>query len=104
MPLRLPPRGLSRLVATLVLLFTAAVVVPSTARAAYRHRRLNWAQRHPTLTGMGAGLATHHALKVSAARKKRRGQRLSWAERHPTLTGVGAATATHHVIKKTTPR
>jgi hypothetical protein len=56
------------------------------------------------MTGIGAGVATHHALKVSAARKKARGQKLNWAERHPTLTGIGAGTATRHIIKKHTPQ
>jgi hypothetical protein len=65
-------------------------------------KRHNLIQRHPTGTGVVAGMATHHALKVSAARKKRNHQRLSWAERHPTLTGIGAGLATRHVIKKNT--
>ena len=63
----------------------------------------NWVQRHPTLTGIGAGIVTHHMLKVSAARAKERGQKLNWAQRHPTLTALGAGVATHHIIKRTTP-
>jgi hypothetical protein len=104
MTYRLRKRGVSAFMLALAVLLTTAFVAPSVANAAYRHRRLNWAQRHPTLTGVGAGVATHHALKVSAARKKARGQRLNWAERHPTLSGMGVGTATHHVIKKHTPQ
>jgi hypothetical protein len=106
MTLRPQKRGLSAFVVALTLLFTTALVVPSVApaAAATRHRKLNWAQRHPTMTGIGAGVATHHALKVSAARKKARGQKLNWAERHPTMSGIGVGTATHHVIKKHTPQ
>jgi hypothetical protein len=89
----------------LALLFTTTFAVPSVSHAATptQHKK-NWVQRHPTLTGIGAAVATHHALKVSAARKKARGQKLNWAERHPTMTGVGVGTATHHIIKSHTPQ
>ncbi|MBV9851121.1 MAG: hypothetical protein JO250_15745 [Armatimonadetes bacterium] len=63
----------------------------------------NWVQRHPTLTAIGAGVATHHALKVSARNRKLHGQKLNWAQRHPTLSAIGVGAATHHVIKKSTP-
>ena len=59
----------------------------------------NWIQRHPTLTGIGAAVATHHALKVSARNRKLHGQHLNWAQRHPTLSAIGVGTVTHHVIK-----
>lgn len=62
----------------------------------------NWIQRHPTMTGIGAGVATHHMLKVDAARKKARGQRLNWADRHPTLSAIGVGATTRHIIKKHT--
>jgi hypothetical protein len=102
-------RGLAAFTVALALWFTTAFVVPSVARAApttttATHHKKNWVQRHPTMTGIGAGVATHHALKVSAARKKARGQKLNWAERHPTLTGIGVGTTTRHVIKKHTPQ
>jgi len=63
----------------------------------------NIVQRHPTIAGIGAGVATHHMLKKSAARKKAMHQKLNFAERHPTLSGIAAGVATHHIIKKTTP-
>ena len=105
MTLRPQKRSLAAFAVGLALLFTTTVVVPSVAHAApaTTHKK-NWVQRHPTLTGIGAGLATHHALKVSAARKKARGQKLNFAERHPTLTGLGVGTATRHVIKTHTPK
>lgn len=81
---------------------TALLGVTASAPVLAQARHHSWVHRHPTLTGIGAGMATHHVLKVSASKKKARGQRLSWAERHPTLSGIGAAMATHHVIKKTT--
>jgi hypothetical protein len=105
MSLRPQKRGLSALVVSLALLFTTTLAVPSVSHAGTpTHHSKNWMQRHPTLTGIGAAVATHHALKVSAARKKARGQKLNWAERHPTMTGIGAGTATHHVIKSHTPQ
>jgi len=63
----------------------------------------NLVQRHPTATGVVAGVATHAALKDSAAYKKAHGENLNFAERHPTLTGIAVGVATHHVIKATTP-
>jgi hypothetical protein len=105
MTLRPQKRGLAACAVALALLFTTAVVLPSVAHAAPApaHKK-NWVQRHPTMTGIGAGLATHHALKVSAARKKARGQKLNWAERHPTMSGIGVGTVTRHVIKTHTPK
>jgi hypothetical protein len=40
------------------------------------HHHLNWVQRHPTLTAIGAGVVTHHALKVAARNAKLHGKRL----------------------------
>gem|GEM_PF-807304 len=80
-------------------------MVPLRAAPAsiYAQHDKNWVQRHPTLTGIGAGIATHHMLKVSAAHAKARGQKLNWAQRHPTLSAFGAGIGTHHIIKHTTP-
>lgn len=64
----------------------------------------NAIERHPTLVGAGAGIATHHALKVAAANAKRHHRHLNFAERHPTMMGIGAGMATHHIIKSHTPR
>lgn len=82
-------------VAAVVTLGTSAFFAPPASAQ-------NAIQRHPTATGVAAGAATHHALKVSARNKKRRGQRLNFAERHPTLSGIGAAIATRHAVKAST--
>jgi hypothetical protein len=105
MSLKPMKRSLAAVAVAASLLTPAVLLAPSAARAATTtvHKK-NWAQRHPTMTGVGAAWATHHALKVSAARKKRRGQKLNWAERHPTMSGIGVGTATHHVIKTHTPQ
>jgi hypothetical protein len=79
-----------------------AFVIPVQSHAATTTHHKNWAQRHPTLTAVGAGIATHHALKVAARRDKARGKKLNWAERHPTMSAIGVGAVTHHIIKKTT--
>jgi hypothetical protein len=97
-------RSVSTLAVALSLLSTTALVAPSVARAVPPAHKKNWVQRHPTMTGIGAGVATHHILKVSAAHKKANGQKLNFAERHPTLTGIGVGMTTRHIIKKHTPQ
>lgn len=85
-------------------LLTASAALTLLAPATFAQtRHLNPVQKHPTMTGVAAGAATHHALKVSARHKKARGQHLNFAERHPTLTGIAAAVGTRHAIKKHTP-
>lgn len=76
----------------------------ATHAIATHRRHLNFVQRHPTLTAIGAGVVTHHALKVMAARDKARGKKLNFAERHPTLSAIGVGVVTHHEIKKHTPK
>ncbi len=73
-----------------------AMAAPTLAQAPHHP---NVVQRHPTATGVAAGVGVHHALKVSARNKKAHHQHLNFAERHPTLSGIGAALTTRHVIK-----
>lgn len=87
-------------VAPLVLLAGSFGPITPSAMAAPPAKHLNAAERHPTLTGAAAGVATHHVLKKRAAYKKAHHQKLNFAERHPTITGIGAAVTTHHVLKK----
>ena len=77
-------------------------IAPGATTPAAQTRPRNWVQRHPTATSIGAGLLTHHALKVAAKNAKLHGKKLNWAERHPTLTAIGAGVATHKVITSTT--
>ncbi len=86
--------------ATLALLpATLALLVPATASFAQMAHRPNMIQRHPTATGIAAGLATHHALKVAARNRKMHGQKLDFAQRHPTMSAIGAGALTRHEIK-----
>ena len=61
--------------------------------------QMNTIQKHPTLTGIAAAAATHHALKVAARNRKAHGMKLNWAERHPTMSAIGAGVVVHHEIK-----
>jgi hypothetical protein len=76
-----------------------ALAVPALAQKPH----LNPIQKHPTVTGMAAAAATHHALKVSARNRKAHGQKLNFAQRHPTLSAIGAGALTHHEVKAHTP-
>ncbi len=80
---------------------TLLLAAPVLAQAPAHHK--NFAQRHPTMTGIGAGLATHHALKVAARNAKMHHKKLNFAERHPTLSAIGVGGVTRHEIKKHTP-
>ena len=51
------------------------------------------------MTGIAAGMATHHALKVAARNRKMHGQKLDFAQRHPTMSAIGAGALTRHEIK-----
>jgi hypothetical protein len=75
-----------------------ALLAPASFAQTPAHRP-NFIQRHPTMTGIAAGVGTHHALKVAARNAKAHGQKLNFAERHPTMSGIGAGVFTHHEIK-----
>ena len=77
-----------------------ALLAPATfAQTAAPAHRPNFIQRHPTMTGIGAGLATHHALKVAAQNAKLHHRKLNFAERHPTMSAIGVGAVTRHEIK-----
>ncbi len=96
-------KAVIRAIALVALLAVGFSAVPvAQAQQPHPPHKKSFIQRHPTLTGVAAGVATHHMLKKSAAQKKAHGQKLNWAERHPTLSGIGVGAATRHVIKKHT--
>ena len=90
-------RQLTAIVAVLSLA-TAAFAQTATHTAAHK----NVVQKHPTATGVVAGVATHSALKRSAAWKKKHHQKLNFAEKHPTMSGIAAGVATKKVIQHST--
>ena len=86
---------------SMLALIPAALALAGPALAQQPH--LNPIQRHPTMTGLAAAAATHHALKVAARNRKMHGMKLNFAERHPTMSAIGAGMLTHHEIKAHTP-
>jgi hypothetical protein len=96
MTIRTRKATLALLPAALALL---APVTASFAQMATPAHRPNIIQRHPTMTGIAAGMATHHALKVAARNRKMHGQKLDFAQRHPTMSAIGAGALTRHEIK-----
>lgn len=85
----------------------ALALLPATlalGMPAFAGHPTNVIERHPTATGVAAGVATHAALKARARYDKAHGRKLNFAERHPTMMGIGAGIFTHHEIKKHTPR
>ena len=85
--------------AILALIPAALTLLAPASFAQTTYHKPNFIQRHPTMTGIGAGLATHHALKVAARNAKMHGQKLNFAERHPTMSALGAGALTRHEIK-----
>lgn len=84
--------------ATLALLPATLALLAPASFAQMAHKP-NIIQRHPTMTGIAAGMATHHALKVAARNRKMHGQKLDFAQRHPTMSAIGAGALTRHEIK-----
>lgn len=78
-----------------LLLLAGGLAVPSASLAA-GHRRGNFLERHPVMTGVGAAAAAHHMGK----NRRRHGRRPNFAERHPVMTGVAAGAVAHHMAKK----
>ena len=83
----------------LLALLPAALTLLAPATFAQTAHNPNIIQRHPTMTGIAAGVATHHALKVAAHNRKMHHQKLDWAQRHPTLSAIGVGAVTRHEIK-----
>ncbi|HLV80468.1 MAG TPA: hypothetical protein VKT32_09305, partial [Chthonomonadaceae bacterium] len=79
-----------------------ATGVSATAWAQVTHKKVhkNFAQRHPTMTSIGAGYAAYKVAKVTGHNRELHGRKKNFAQRHPFLTGMGAAAVTHHYIKK----
>ena len=78
-----------------------ATGVSSAAWAQTTHKK-NFAQRHPTMTSIGAGYAAYKVAKVTGKNRALHGRKKNFAQRHPFLTGIAAAGVTHHYLKKST--
>lgn len=76
------------------------LALPVSALAQEATKKKNFAQRHPTMTSVAAGVAAYKVAKTTGKNRAAQGGKKNFAQRHPILTGIGAAVATKHVIKK----
>lgn len=73
----------------------STLLVLTSALLAGSVQAKNILQKHPTASGVAAGVAAHHAAKNSAAHGSH-----GLMARHPVATGVVAGAAAHHMLKK----
>lgn len=73
----------SILIPAALALLTATALVPSV--------QANPLTKHPTATGVGAGLVAHHMAKHAHG---------GIMHKHPVMTGVAAGVVAHHMAKK----
>ncbi len=69
----------------------AAALAVLTAGALVPAAQANPLTKHPTATGIGAGMMAHHMAKHAHG---------GMMHRHPMMTGVGAGMIAHHMAKK----
>lgn len=95
-------------VLALTLAFTVSLAgltgLSGNAWAQTHPHKKNFAQRHPTLTSVGAGYAAYKIAKTTGKNRQMHGGKKNFAQRHPIMTGVAAGMVTHHVIKKSTKK
>lgn len=87
----------------LVFCVSAACAVPTAAlaqAASSTTKKKNFAERHPTVTGVAAGVAAYKVAKKTGKNRKMAGQKRNFAQRHPVLTGVATGVTVRHYAKK----
>ena len=62
-------------------------------------KKKNFAQKHPTLTGVAAGVAAYKIAKKTGKNRAAVGKKKNFAQRHPVITGVATGMAVHKVAK-----
>ena len=62
-------------------------------------KKKNFAQRHPTMTGVVAGVAAYKIAKKTGKNRVAHGGKKNFAQRHPMMTGVATGMAVHKVAK-----
>ncbi len=90
-------RSIAAAAATVVLAANALSIAPVFAQ---QNKVENEIAKHPTMTGIAAGVATTKAIDAKRKYDLAHGKKLSWAERHPKLSGIGVGLVTRHEIKK----
>jgi len=62
-------------------------------------KKKNFAQKHPKLTGIAAGVAAYKLAKKTGNNRAAAGKKKNFAQRHPVLTGVATGMVVHKVAK-----
>ncbi len=62
-------------------------------------KKKNFAQKHPTMTGMAAGVAAYKVAKTTGKNREKAGGKKNFAQRHPVMTGIAAGVITRKVAK-----
>jgi len=88
------------LLASLMAFIGGLLAMPASVLAQEPAKKKNFAQKHPTMTSVAAGVAAYKVAKKTGQNRAARGGKKNFAQRHPIMTGIGAAMATKHVIKK----
>ena len=91
-------RQYGAMAAAVAVLAVAAVPVLPAAAQTVHHR--TFAQKHPTATGLAAGVGAYALAKKTGHNRDRAGRHRNFAQRHPLLTGIGAGMVVHHYAKK----
>ena len=91
-------RQVGALAAVLVVLTAATVpVLPAAAQTV--HQR-TFAQKHPTATGLAAGVGAYALAKKTGKNRARAGRHRNFVQKHPVLTGIATGMVVHHYAKK----
>ncbi len=62
-------------------------------------KKKNFAQKHPTLTGVAAGVTAYKVAKKTGKNRVANGGKKNFAQRHPVMTGIATGMVVHKVAK-----
>jgi hypothetical protein len=62
-------------------------------------KKKNFAERHPTMTGVAAGMASYKVAKQTGKNRAAAGGKRNFAQRHPMMTGIATGMVVHKVAK-----
>ena len=62
-------------------------------------KKKNFAERHPTMTGVAAGMAAYKVSKRTGKNREAMGGKKNFAQRHPVMTGIATGMVVHKVAK-----
>lgn len=77
----------------------AGVMAQSGTTRSTAVKKKNFAQRHPTMTGIAAGVAAYKVAKKTGNNRVAHGGKKNFAQRHPVMTGIATGMVVHKVAK-----